>query len=237
VSCRKRPSEARGNNPSDNSLAVGPEHVVQIVNSNMAIFTRKGSQFQATGEPLYGAVPTNTIFKGFGGSCEERQSGDAVVRYDQLADRWLFVLPLFSRAAVRPDQAAAGRAGQPAQVSVIGRADQPGPAATLFVPPPPVPPVAVSGGAPPSPAWGVRCLNSRSVLQPAKPPPNAKPSATTNKKGRPVTPADPRVCTSQPCVIPDWRSTRPPLLDVEHRCVASCPFFRCQKWKAGRLGF
>ena len=25
--------------------------------------------------------------------------GDAVVRYDQLADRWLIVLPLFSRAA------------------------------------------------------------------------------------------------------------------------------------------
>ena len=29
-------------NPSDNSLAVGPNHIVQIVNSRMAIFTKKG---------------------------------------------------------------------------------------------------------------------------------------------------------------------------------------------------
>src|SRR5262245_6620561 len=29
-------------NPSDNSVAVGPDHVVQTVNSRMAIFTKKG---------------------------------------------------------------------------------------------------------------------------------------------------------------------------------------------------
>src|SRR5262249_10299350 len=29
-------------NPSDNSLAVGPDHIVQIVNSKMAVFTKKG---------------------------------------------------------------------------------------------------------------------------------------------------------------------------------------------------
>ena len=29
-------------NPSDNSLAVGPDHIVQIVNSRMAIFTKQG---------------------------------------------------------------------------------------------------------------------------------------------------------------------------------------------------
>ena len=55
---------------------------------------------------LYGPVVTNTLFKGFGGACEQRVSGDAVVRYDQLADRWLFVLPVFQRGAVRPGQAA-----------------------------------------------------------------------------------------------------------------------------------
>jgi hypothetical protein len=75
-------------NPSDNSLAVGKQHVVQIVNSRMAEFTKKG-------EPLYGPVMTNSIFKGFGGPCETSVSGDAVVRYDQLANRWLFVLPIF----------------------------------------------------------------------------------------------------------------------------------------------
>jgi hypothetical protein len=141
---------ARGN-PSDNSLAVGPNHIVQIVNSSMAIFTKKGSIFDTSGKPLYGPVPTNTVFKGFGGSCEERQSGDAVVRYDQLADRWLFVLPLFSRAAVRPDQLEPGHPNEPAQVSVRGRADQPGPAAVLFVPPPPPPPTPTPPGQPAQP--------------------------------------------------------------------------------------
>src|SRR5262245_60034083 len=37
-------------NPSDNSLAVGPDHVVQTVNSKMAVFTRKGKKFDTTGK-------------------------------------------------------------------------------------------------------------------------------------------------------------------------------------------
>ena len=85
-----------GRNPSDNSLAVGPNHVVQIVNSRMAVFSK-------TGKALHGAVPTNSIFKGFGGPCEERNNGDAVVRYDQLAERWLFVMPLFRPIPGRAD--------------------------------------------------------------------------------------------------------------------------------------
>ena len=32
-------------NPSDNTLAVGPDHIVQIVNSQTAIFTKKGRRF------------------------------------------------------------------------------------------------------------------------------------------------------------------------------------------------
>lgn len=86
-----------GRNPSDNSLAVGPDHVVQIVNSRMAVFDKKG-------KVLYGAVPTNTLFKGFGGPCEARNNGDAVVRYDQLAGRWLYVMPLFQRIPDRPEE-------------------------------------------------------------------------------------------------------------------------------------
>jgi hypothetical protein len=39
-------------NPSDNSLAVGPNHIVQIVNSRMAVFTRKGALFDTTGKVL-----------------------------------------------------------------------------------------------------------------------------------------------------------------------------------------
>jgi len=86
-----------GRNPSDNSLAVGPAHIVQIVNSRMAVFDKSGKL-------LYGAVPTNTIFKGFGGICEARNNGDAVVRYDQLAGRWLYVMPIFGKIPDRPDE-------------------------------------------------------------------------------------------------------------------------------------
>ncbi len=88
---------AAGRNPSDNSLAVGPAHVVQIVNSRLAVFDKQG-------KVLYGAVPTNTIFKGFGGICEARNNGDAVVRYDQLAGRWLYVMPIFGRIPDRPEE-------------------------------------------------------------------------------------------------------------------------------------
>ncbi len=153
---------ATGRNPSDNSLAVGPDHIVQTVNSRLAIFTKKGRRFDTTGRVLYGAVPTNTVFAGFGGTCAERNNGDAVVRYDQLADRWLLVMPIFRRSAVRPDQPLVPEAGPRAIVSVPGRPGQPGAAAPLFVPPPappgpptpPVPPAAVpaagqrAGGAP-----------------------------------------------------------------------------------------
>lgn len=89
-------------NPSDNSLAVGPDHVIQIVNSRLAIYTKKGKQFPITGKVLLGPIVTNTIFAGFGGQCEKQTSGDAVVRYDQLAHRWLFILPIFRRPPGEP---------------------------------------------------------------------------------------------------------------------------------------
>ncbi len=114
-------------NPSDNSLAVGPSHIVQTVNTRMAIFDREG-------RPLYGPVANNTVFRGFGGPCESINNGDAVVRYDQLADRWLIVMPTFRRGPVRPDQPAIPKAGEPAQLSVPGRPNQPGAAVPLYVP-------------------------------------------------------------------------------------------------------
>jgi hypothetical protein len=89
------PAPAR--NPSDNSLAVGPNHIVQIVNSRIAIFTKKGTMFDTTGKVVYGSVPTNTLFAGFGGRCQNINNGDAVVRYDQLAQRWLYVMPIFRK--------------------------------------------------------------------------------------------------------------------------------------------
>lgn len=113
---------SRLRNPSDNSLAVGPDHIVQTVNSRMAIFTKKGKRFDVTGKVLYGPVPTNNVFKGFGGPCEKLNSGDAVVRYDQLADRWLIVMPTFSKLPSRHDSSL--------------KLPQPGEAVRLYEPPP-----------------------------------------------------------------------------------------------------
>jgi hypothetical protein len=144
-------------NPSDNSLAVGPNHIVQIVNSRMAVFTKKGKQFDVTGRVLYGSVATNNVFRGSGGVCESRNNGDAVVRYDQLAERWLIVMPIFGRAAVRPDQPDPWTSDGRAHVSPPGRPNQPGPAVPLFQPPPPTvaqPAPAGSGGGRPSTGSG-----------------------------------------------------------------------------------
>jgi len=143
-------------NPSDNTLAVGPNHIVQIVNSRTAIFTKKGRKFDTTGRVLYGPVETANFFKGFGGQCEATNNGDAVVRYDQIANRWLVVMPLFRRGPVRPDQPAMWTASETAYVSPIGRPNQPGPAAPLFQPPapppgPPAPPGQRGRGGQPGP--------------------------------------------------------------------------------------
>ncbi|MFZ9980858.1 MAG: hypothetical protein ACO3FI_02395 [Cyclobacteriaceae bacterium] len=118
-------------NPSDNSLAVGPDHVVQIVNSRMAVFSKKGQKFSKTGEVLYGPGETRNVFKGFGGPCEDINNGDAVVRYDQFAGRWLIVMPTFRRAIPKHDTlpftkyAGGAEAGKPVD---------PGPPAILYGP-------------------------------------------------------------------------------------------------------
>ena len=128
-------------NPSDNSLAVGRDHIVQTVNSRMAIFTKSG-------DVLYGPVETRNVFRGFGGPCEARNNGDAVVRYDQLADRWLIVMPIFSRVSrdttLFPLDAPLLRSGAPAERTRIGRPGQPGEPAQLYIPPPPPAPAPPS---------------------------------------------------------------------------------------------
>lgn len=115
-------------NPSDNSLAVGLDHVVQTVNSRMAIFTKKGKKYPESGRVLYGPVETKNVFRGFGGPCEQINNGDAVVRYDQLADRWLIVMPTFRKGISRNIDTTTGTK------RVL---PQPGEAALLFQPPAP----------------------------------------------------------------------------------------------------
>lgn len=69
-------------------------------------------------------APTNKAFRGFTGTCEQRNNGDAA-RYDQIANRWLIVMPIFTRLAPRPDQPSTGYLPNVAQTSVIGVAGQP----------------------------------------------------------------------------------------------------------------
>ena len=86
----------------DISLAVGPDHIFEILDGNMAVFTKKGKKYAATGKLLYGAVPNNTVFAGFGVRCGVSHNSDSVVRYDQLANRWLIVVPVFARPPDNP---------------------------------------------------------------------------------------------------------------------------------------
>jgi len=160
-----------GRNPSDNGLAVGPDHIVQTVNSRIAVFSKKGKKYDKTGTPLYGPVNTNIMFAGLGGPCESRNNGDAVVRYDQLADRWLVTMPIFSRIPMtevgeRPQMK---EPAPPGQLALPGQASAPGPAAA---PPanPPAPPAPGQGrgrGQPPA---------SGQPAQPPQPPPPPPPS-------------------------------------------------------------
>jgi hypothetical protein len=143
-------------NPSDNSLAVGPDHIMQTVNSQLVVFTKKGKRFDTAGKVLYGPIATNTAFAGFGGVCEARPNGDAVVRYDQLAGRWLVVMPIFrrvgpGRGSTSSTQGQIPTLVRPGELAQPGQASQPGNAAP-FGPPPPLPPAAARGQGSPAPA-------------------------------------------------------------------------------------
>ncbi len=69
--------------PPDTDGYVGPNHYVQWVNTSFAVFDKSGNA-------LYGPAAGNTLWQGFGGGCETNNDGDIIVRYDQLADRWIF---------------------------------------------------------------------------------------------------------------------------------------------------
>jgi hypothetical protein len=116
-------------NPSDNALAVGPDHIFQIVNTRMAIFTKKGKRFDSTGRILLGPAETRSVFRGFGGPCEKLNNGDAVVRYDHLAHRWLIVMPTFRRGIPRTQELDSAH-------GMVPYFAQPGPAVTLYQAPP-----------------------------------------------------------------------------------------------------
>jgi hypothetical protein len=68
--------------PPDPNASVGATQIVETVNTGFAVFSK-------TGSVLYGPANTNTLFSGFGGPCQTTNDGDAVARYDGLANRWV----------------------------------------------------------------------------------------------------------------------------------------------------
>ncbi len=75
-------SNTSGVVPPDPNGAVGPNHIVTMCNLSFQIFDK-------TGTSLFGPAANNTLWAGFGGSCQTSNSGDPVVLYDRAADRWL----------------------------------------------------------------------------------------------------------------------------------------------------
>jgi uncharacterized repeat protein (TIGR01451 family) len=70
--------------PPDTNGAVGLTQYVQWVNVSFAIFSK------SDGSLLAGPSLGNSIWTGFGGDCETTNSGDPIVIYDKLANRWIF---------------------------------------------------------------------------------------------------------------------------------------------------
>jgi len=73
---------ANGFAPPDPNLAVGPAHIVQIVNSEFAVYSKSGAIFAGYPHSI------GSLFSALGGGCAG-QSGDPIVQYDKAADRWL----------------------------------------------------------------------------------------------------------------------------------------------------
>jgi len=68
--------------PPDTNGDVGPNHYVQTVNTDFAIYTKSGTL-------LYGPAALNTLWSGFGGGCQSNNDGDPTVVYDRMANRWI----------------------------------------------------------------------------------------------------------------------------------------------------
>ena len=73
---------ANGVAPGDPNLAVGPNHIVQIVNDSYAVYDKSGTIFAGYPKSL------GSIFTALGGSCTS-EWGDPIAQYDKAADRWL----------------------------------------------------------------------------------------------------------------------------------------------------
>ncbi|MGH7686900.1 MAG: exo-alpha-sialidase [Candidatus Dormibacteria bacterium] len=68
--------------PPDPNGAVGTTQFVEVVNSQIAVYNKSGTK-------LLGPENTNTLFSGFGGTCQTSNDGDATVQFDTISQRWV----------------------------------------------------------------------------------------------------------------------------------------------------
>ena len=85
--------------PPDTNGAVGLTQYVQMVNEGYQVFDK------ATGASVLGPNSITSIWTGFGGVCQTNGSGDPVVLYDHLANRWL--ISQFAGTSVPTDECVA----------------------------------------------------------------------------------------------------------------------------------
>src|ERR1700716_2658174 len=82
--------------PPDTNGEVGATQYVQIVNEGFQVFNK------TTGASVLGPSGIATLWSGFGGVCQTNGSGDPVVLYDQIANRW--VITQFAGVGVPTDE-------------------------------------------------------------------------------------------------------------------------------------
>jgi hypothetical protein len=85
--------------PPDTNGEVGATQYVQMVNEGYQVFNK------TTGASVLGPNSISSIWSGFGGVCQTSGSGDPIVLYDQLANRW--VITQFAGTSIPTDECVA----------------------------------------------------------------------------------------------------------------------------------
>ena len=85
--------------PPDTNGVVGSTQYVQMVNEGYQVFNK------STGASVLGPLSIVSLWSGFSGVCETAGSGDPVVMYDHLANRW--VITQFAGTSVPTDECVA----------------------------------------------------------------------------------------------------------------------------------
>jgi hypothetical protein len=76
-----------GGTPSDSNGSVGNNQFVETVNTRYQVWSLNRSSHVATS--VLGPTNINALWSGFGGACQAQNSGDPIVLYDKVANRWL----------------------------------------------------------------------------------------------------------------------------------------------------